>query len=204
MAPWLDFQTRFNHGLLAELQALDLPGRDRAIQELARRLELLHDRLSECHYKVESILARPPAPASSNPTAEAAESIFVQTRMPEPPGHALVLSGGAAAVAVLEEVGYTVLRAPAAEVYDLPLQSGAFRVILALGSTDCERSLLWSPGGAAARVAVARLLAPNGRAFGSVRCAYTGEQSFLNRSSAPLHVVDYQEMDRGAVWAAEA
>lgn len=204
MAPWLDFQTRFNHGLLTELQAIDLPGRDRAVQELARRLELVHDRLGECHYKVESILARPPAPASSDPAAEAAEIIFIQSRMPEPPGHALVLSGGEAAAEVLKEIGYTVLQAPAAEVYDLPLQAGAFRVILALGSADCERSPVWSPGGAAARAAVARLLAPNGRAFGSIRYASTGGLSVLNRASAPLRVVDHLEADDVAVWSAEA
>jgi hypothetical protein len=203
-APWLDFQTRFNHSLLTELQAIDLPGQDQAIHELHQRLESLQDRVSECHYKVESFLARSPVPAASDPQLDAAVNVFIQTRMPEPPGHALVLSGGAAAVGMLRDIGYIVLQAPAAEVYDLPLKAGAFRVILALGSAENEPTPLWSPGGAAARAAVARLLAPNGRVFGSTRREDTGRSVDLNRASAPLQVVDQLETNGIAVWSAQA
>jgi hypothetical protein len=203
-APWLDFQTRFNHSLLAELQAIDLPGQDQAIHELHQRLESLQDRVSECHYKVESFLARLPVPAASHPQQVAALNGFVPTRIPQPPGHALVLSGGVAAVGILRGIGYTVLQAPAAEVYDLPLKSGAFRVILALGSAEDKQVSLWSPGGAAARAAVARLLAPSGRVFGSVRSVHNVGAAVVSGATAPLRVVDHQETDGLAVWAAEA
>jgi hypothetical protein len=204
MAPWHEIQTRFNHALLSELQAIDLAGRDRTVQELIRRIEELQGRVNECHYKIESSLARPPVLAQSNPEVEAAESVFVQTRMPEPPGHALVLSGGPTTVRVLKDIGYTVLHAPVADMYDLPLQAGAFRIILALDPAENERSLLWSPNGAAARAAVSRLLAPTGRVFGSIRIMYASGLAALSRTAAPLRIVDHMATNGVTIWAAES
>jgi hypothetical protein len=105
---------------------------------------------------------------------------------------------------MLRDVGYTIVHAPAAEVRDLPLQPASFRVILALRSAETGRATIWAPGGAAARAATARLLAPNGRIFGSDRNDQLTSISAGSQASAPLRILD-QAVDGGiAVWAAAA
>lgn len=146
--PWLDLQTKYNHALLAELQARSQPAPPPAAPpaDLYALLRRLQDRLNECHHKIETLSAGRAGEADRKPQpADALEDVFIQTRMPDPPGAALVLGDNAYTPGVLEAVGYTVLHAPAADLAALPLKAGAFRVVLALGHGGTESSL-WAAG----------------------------------------------------------
>jgi hypothetical protein len=193
IAPWLDQQTRFNHALLAELQARFQFSPTVELHDFVRRLQ---DRVNEYALRVERLSGassgeRPP------PAPDAVEDVFVQTRLPAPPGTAVVLSDGAVGPtpAVLAAIGFSVLHATAADLAALPLHPASVRVVLALG---CEG--VWAPDGRTVRAAVAAALTPGGRVFGSRR-AGGGPAA---EGCAPLRLTDHTHADGVTVWAAEA
>jgi hypothetical protein len=204
MNPWLDHQTRFNHTLLTELQAVVRPPAPPPLTDVYDTIRRLQDRLNECHHKVEQALLG--AAAASRPAdgADAAEDVFIQTRMPDPPGTALVLADNALTPAVLKAVGFTVLTASAADLAALPLKAGAFRVVLALGRGGPDDASLWSANAWATRAAVLELLGPSGRVFGSIRDAAPPTADALAKLCDPLRLIDHTTTDSGAVWAAGA
>lgn len=210
--PWLDHQTRFNHQLTATLQA-QLAEVYRHLQLVTWRLNevtrgqppLLHaleGRVNECFYEVSRLRTGDPGAAVEVDAAWAAEETFLQTRMPDPPGRALVLAADGVAPPTLAAFGYSVLTASPADAADLPLQDGSLRLAVALDRGGPDARSVWSADGRPAREALARLLTRHGRAVGSVRDAAATIDADVARLCAPLRVVEVSRADGVVIWAA--
>lgn len=213
--PWLDHQTQFNHQLAAILQTQfaevfqHLQILNARLNEVSRaeptQLQALEARVNECHYEIARSRTEGLASSTGLDEAWAAEETFLQTRMPDPPGRALVLATDGVAPPTLAAFGYSVLIASPADVVDLPLKDGSLQLVVALDRTGAETRTIWSASGKPAREALARLLGRYGRVIGSVRVAATvPTDAEVARLCTPLRVVEVSRRSGAVVWAATA
>jgi SAM-dependent methyltransferase len=196
MDPWLARQTQYNRDLLGTLNHT-LHEWHKTMSAMTHRLnELQADvtalppvgagpcptlsaRINECFHELGKLrrtadagatLVAPP-PAATAPRV--IEALFTHTRLPTPPGRALVLAGDADTSVDLASLGFEVIAtaAPAGPASHpglkvvparngLPFAADTFDVVVALGR--------WPADGATAGE-MARVCAPGGRLIGSCR-----------------------------------
>lgn len=213
--PWLDHQTQFNHQLTATLQAQfaevfqHLQILNARLNEMSRaeptQLHALAARVNECHFEVSRLRTVGLESSTGIDEAWAAEETFLQTRMPDPPGRALVLATDGVAPPTLAAFGYSVLIASPADVVDLPLKDGSLQLVVALDRNGTETRSIWSASGKPAREALARMLGRYGRVIGSVRVAATVPTDVeVARLCSPLRVVEVSRRSGAVVWTATA
>jgi hypothetical protein len=211
--PWLDHQTRFNHQFTAAFQH-ELAAVFEHLRLLNQRLNevtgeqlpalrALEQRVNECWYEASQARAERREAAPALDAARAAEDAFLQTRMPDPPGRAVVLAHDGPAPAVLAALGYAVLTTTPDAAADLPLKDGSVRLAVALDHAGSTVHPIWSEVGRPVREALARALARNGRVIGSLR---VGDRPMtapeIAAVCAPLRPLEVSHAAGVALWSA--
>ena len=209
MGPWLDHQTRFNHTLTATVQAQSAEVLHQ-LRMLNRRsnevtagfpaaVQALERRVNEFFHELTTLRASNTVADST--THAAAEEVFLQTRMPEPPGLALILSAGRAVPPVVPAAGYAVMVAPP-DAAVLPLTDHSIRLAVALDRDGWNAAAVWGDD-PAPRVTLARVLSHGGRVVGSLRSdGAVSTDEDVARACAPLRVLEIARTAGLTVWVA--
>jgi hypothetical protein len=203
MNPWLDHQTHFNHQLVDELQARFRFSPEVELHDFVHRLQ---DRINEQAHKLELLTTTRSAIRSPLTSDESLIDVFLQTRLPDPPGSALVLADidTPTSSAVLASVGYAVLRATSTNLSSLPLKPMSFRVVTAWHTHLTAGVDVWESGEWATRAVLSELLSPGGRVFGSRNS--NGESlssDTIAKMCDPLRVVETYRQGGVTFWMAE-
>lgn len=180
LAPWFELQTRFNHETVNYLHEIHT-----RTSELEVQMTTLHTRMTSCFAELNwNQPAANDAIEHCGDPVSSIENLFLHTRLPSPPGRALVFDETGKRAAELAALGFdTVLcgnatvRHPAVKIVPragngLPFEDASFDVIIALSAAEPWADIAW-------RCELARVLSPGGRVIGSADASMPWKPSSL-------------------------